>query len=163
MAKKNSQRPGWDNYFLSIADLVSTRSTCDRLFVGAVLVRDRMILSTGYNGSPRRTDQCDEKGHYLKDGHCVRTVHAEENTIAQAAYHGVSTNGATLYTNYFPCERCVRLLINAGVQRIVYRFMYSNLDAKFSLQMLKQASIEIVPVKGQKNAGIIKKRDSTKN
>ncbi len=157
------QRPSWDEYFLNIADLVSTRSTCDRLFVGAVLVRDRMILSTGYNGAPRHTDQCDEQGHYLKDGHCVRTVHAEENTVAQAAYHGISTKGATLYTNYFPCELCVRLLINAGIQKIVYRIMYSNLDAEFSLNMLKQAGVEILKLGVKDNVSSIKKRNSSKN
>lgn len=143
---KRLKRPDWDEYFLNIAELVSSRSTCDRLFVGAVLVRDRMILSTGYNGAPKKVDQCDEKGHLIKNGHCVRAVHAEENTIAQAAYHGISTKGATLYTNYFPCERCVKLLINAGIKRIVYRKMYSNLDAEFSLLMLKQAGVEIKQV-----------------
>lgn len=163
MNDKKIRRPSWDEYFLNIADLVSTRSTCDRLSVGAVLVRDRMILSTGYNGAPRHTDQCDEKGHYLKDGHCVRAVHAEENTIAQAAYHGISTRGATLYTNYFPCERCVKLLINAGIQKIVYRKMYSNLDAEFSLNMLKQAGVEILKLEVKNNVGTVKKRNSPKN
>lgn len=154
------KRPSWEEYFLNIADLVSTRSTCDRLFVGAVLVRDRMILSTGYNGSPRHTDQCDEKGHYLVDNHCVRTVHAEENTIAQAAYHGVSTKNSTLYTNYFPCERCVRLIINAGVSKIVYRKMYANLNADFSLKMLKQAGVDIVELGESSNVSLVKKRNS---
>lgn len=158
-----NKRPAWDEYFLNIADLVSTRSTCDRLFVGAVLVRDRMILSTGYNGSPRHTDQCDGEGHYLVDNHCVRTVHAEENTIAQAAYHGISTKNATLYTNYFPCEKCVKLLINAGVSKIAYRKMYSNLNAQFSLTMLKQAGVEIVELGEGNHVSTVKKRNSAKN
>lgn len=154
------KRPNWDDYFLNIADLVATRSTCARLFVGAVLIRDKMILSTGYNGSPRHTDQCDEKDHYLVDNHCIRTVHAEENTIAQAAYHGVSTKNSTLYTNYFPCERCVRLIINAGVSKIVYRKMYANLNADFSFKMLKQAGVEIVELGENNHVSIGKKRNS---
>lgn len=93
--KKNS-RPSWDEYFLKIADLVSSRSTCPRLHVGAILVRDRMIISTGYNGSPRKTDQCDEVGCRIVNGHCARTVHAEANAVIQASYHSISTKGTTL-------------------------------------------------------------------
>ena len=88
-------RPDWDSYFLKIAYAVSERSTCDRAFVGCVLVRDKRILTTGFNGSPAGQGHCDELGHLLVEGHCVRTIHAETNAIIQAALHGVSTRGAT--------------------------------------------------------------------
>lgn len=141
---RKNHRPSWDEYFLKIAELVSTRATCDRLQVGAILVRDRMIISTGYNGSPRKTDQCDEVDHRLVNGHCVRTVHAEVNAVVQAAYHGISTKGTTLYTRYFPCEHCVKVLINAGVERIVFREHYKNLDQPFARKMLKQAKVKLI-------------------
>ena len=148
--KKENNRPPWDEYFLEIADLVSTRATCPRLHVGAVLVRERMIVSSGYNGSPRKTDQCDEVGCRLVNGHCVRTVHAEANAVLQAAHHGISTKGTTLYTNFFPCEHCVMALINAGVERIVYREMYKNLDQPYSRKLLRQAGVKIVQCKKKK-------------
>lgn len=129
---------------MQIAELVATRGTCDRLYVGAILVRDRMIISTGYNGAPRKTDQCDEVGHRLVNGHCVRAVHAEVNAVVQAAYHGISTKGTMLYTRYFPCEHCVKVLINAGVVRIVFREHYKNLDQPFARELLKQAGVELV-------------------
>ena len=149
--KKKNSRPPWDEYFLQIANLVSTRSTCSRLHVGAILVRDRMIISTGYNGSPRKTDQCDEVGHKMTNGHCVRTVHAEVNTITQAAYHGISTQKTTLYTNYLPCEHCTKVLINAGVERIVFRRLYKNIDQPFSKKLLKQAGVKLakLPIKNK--------------
>jgi len=141
--KKKTSRPPWDEYFLKIADLVSTRSTCPRLHVGAVLVKDRMIVSTGYNGSPRKTDQCDEVGCRVVNDHCIRTNHGEENAVLQAAYNGISTKGATLYTKYFPCEHCVKILINAGVERIVYQEIYKNLDQTFARELLKQAEVKL--------------------
>jgi len=150
--KKKSKRPPWDEYFMQIAELVSTRGTCDRLYVGAILVRDRMVISTGYNGSPRNTDQCDEKGHYMVKGHCTRTVHAEQNAVIQAAYHGVSTKGSTLYTKNFPCEFCIKTLINAGVERIVYRQMYKNLDQWFGRKMLRQARVKIEKLGNKKKS-----------
>lgn len=88
-------RPDWDSYFMKIAHAVSERSTCDRAFVGAVLVLDKRILTTGFNGSPAGQPHCDEIGHLLVDGHCARTIHAETNAIIQAALHGVSTRGST--------------------------------------------------------------------
>lgn len=141
-SKKKGKRTPWDEYFLKIADLVATRSTCPRLHVGAVLVRERMIVSSGYNGSPRKSDQCDEVGCRMVNGHCVATIHAEENAVLQAAYHGIATKGATLYTNYFPCEHCVKTLINAGVKEIVYREVYKNIDQPFAKKMLRQAGVK---------------------
>lgn len=91
-------RPTWDDYFINIAKAVAERSTCDRAHVGAVLVREKRILTTGFNGSPAGLEHCDQIGHLLVEGHCVRTIHAETNAIIQAALHGVSTNGSTCYS-----------------------------------------------------------------
>ncbi|MCB0159778.1 MAG: dCMP deaminase, partial [Caldilineaceae bacterium] len=91
----STPRPSWDEYFMDIAFTVAQRSTCDRAHVGCVLVRDRRMLCTGYNGAPAGLPHCDEVGHLMIDGHCVRTLHAEQNAIIQAALHGVSTQGAT--------------------------------------------------------------------
>ncbi|MEN8241506.1 MAG: dCMP deaminase family protein [Chloroflexota bacterium] len=113
-------RPTWDEYFINIAVEVAKRSTCDRAHVGAVLVKDKRILTTGFNGSPSGLSHCDNDGHLLVDGHCVRTIHAETNAIIQAALHGVSTKGATCYVTHFPCINCTKTLINAGVVRVVY-------------------------------------------
>ena len=148
--RKKSSRPSWDEYCLQIADLVATRATCSRLHVGAILVRNRMIISTGYNGSPRRTDQCDKVGCRVVNGHCVRTIHAEVNTVIQAAYHGISTKGTTLYTNYLPCEYCAKTLINAGVERIVYRKLYKNIDQPYTRKLLRQAKVKLVKLPKKK-------------
>jgi dCMP deaminase len=117
-------RPDWDQYFMNIAATVATRSTCDRAAVGAVLVRDKRILTTGFNGSPPGLPHCDEVGHLMVDGHCVRTTHAEANAIIQAALHGISSNGASCYVTHFPCLTCTKMLINAGISEIVYQTTY---------------------------------------
>lgn len=117
-------RAGWDGYFLRIAAEVATRATCDRRHVGCVLVRDKNILATGYNGSLRGLEHCDEAGHLMEEGHCVRTVHAEANAIVQAARNGVRVDGAIAYVTDFPCWGCFRLLAQAGVVRIAYRAPY---------------------------------------
>lgn len=132
-------RPSWDEYFLNIAEVVSTRSTCPRRSVGAVLVRDRQILSTGYNGAPRGLGHCIDVGCLMRDGHCVRASHAEMNAIAQAAFHGVRVKGATLYCTDKPCLICTKLLINAGIVKIVYLRDYPDEDSE---QMLQDAHIE---------------------
>lgn len=127
-------RPDWDEYFMNIATTVATRSTCDRAFVGAVLVREKRILTTGFNGSPAGLEHCDDAGHLMIDGHCVRTTHAEANAIIQAALHGISTKGSTCYVTHFPCLGCTKMLINAGIVRIVYDNSYRidvNSDAFF--------------------------------
>lgn len=117
-------RPDWDSYFMKITYAVSERSTCDRAFVGCVLVREKRILTTGFNGSPVGQPHCDEAGHLMLDGHCVRTIHAETNAIIQAALHGVSTRGCTCYVTHFPCINCTKALINAGITRLVYSADY---------------------------------------
>jgi len=119
-------RSSWDQYFMDIARQVATRATCDRKHVGAVLVRDRTILSTGYNGSIRGLPHCDDVGHMMENGHCVATVHAEANAIIQAAKNGVRIDGATIYTTASPCWPCFKLIANAGIVRIVYGEFYRD-------------------------------------
>src|ERR1700704_525914 len=119
-------RADWDSYFMQIAQVVASRATCDRKHVGALLVRDRIILSTGYNGSIRGMPHCDEVGHMLENGHCVATIHAEANAIIQAAKNGVRIDGATMYTSASPCWSCFKLIANAGCTRIVYGEFYRD-------------------------------------
>ncbi len=111
---------------MNVAREVATRSTCDRKFVGAVVVRDRSILATGYNGSIRGLPHCDEQGHLMEEGHCVRTVHAEANAIVQAARNGVRIEGASIYVTASPCWGCFRLIGNAGITRIVFGEFYRD-------------------------------------
>jgi dCMP deaminase len=121
-----AERSSWDQYFMDIARQVATRATCDRKHVGALLVRDRTILSTGYNGSIRGLPHCDDVGHMMENGHCVATVHAEANAIIQAAKNGVRIDGATLYTSASPCWSCFKLIANAGCVRIVFGEFYRD-------------------------------------
>lgn len=137
---RTTPRPSWDAYFLDIAFAIATRSTCDRAHVGAVLVRDRRILCTGYNGAPAGLPHCDDVGHLIIDGHCVRTLHAEQNALIQAALHGVSTAGATAYVTHQPCLTCAKMLINAGVKRVVYAGNYPD---PISVNFLSQAGVAL--------------------
>lgn len=121
-----SQRASWDEYFMRIALQVATRATCDRKHVGAVIVRDRFILSTGYNGSVPKLPHCDEAGHLMEDGHCVRTVHAEANAICQAARNGVRIEDASIYVTASPCFTCFKLCASAGITTIVYGEFYRD-------------------------------------
>ena len=111
---------------MNIATVVASRSTCARKHVGAVIVRDRSILATGYNGSIRGLPHCDEVGHLMEDGHCVRTVHAEANAIVQAARNGVRIDGAAIYVTASPCWSCFRLIANAGIVRICFGDFYRD-------------------------------------
>jgi len=120
------QRASWDEYFMGIAKQVSTRSTCDRKFVGAVIVRDRMILSTGYNGSIRGLPHCSEAGHMMENNHCVATIHAEANAVIQAAKNGTNITDATIYVTASPCWLCFKMLGNAGIKRICYGEFYRD-------------------------------------
>jgi dCMP deaminase len=121
-----SVRSSWDEYFMEIARQVASRATCDRKHVGALLVRDRIILSTGYNGSIRGMPHCDEVGHLMENGHCVATVHAEANAVLQAARTGVRIEASALYTTASPCWPCFKLVANAGIVRIVYGEFYRD-------------------------------------
>ncbi|HUP65554.1 MAG TPA: dCMP deaminase family protein [Thermoanaerobaculia bacterium] len=119
-------RAGWNEYFMGIAHQAATRSTCLRKKVGAVIVRDRTVLSTGYNGSIRGLEHCDDVGCMMEDGHCVATVHAEANAIIQAAKNGVSIHDAELYTTASPCWSCFKLIANSGIRRIYYGEFYRD-------------------------------------
>lgn len=136
-------RSSWDEYFLNIADVVASRSTCDRKNVGAVLVRDKTILSTGYNGSIRGMPHCDEIGHWMENGHCIATIHAEQNAIVQAARNGVTIDRATLYVTASPCWSCFKTVANAGVVRIVYREFYRD---ERIFEVAQRIGIELVPL-----------------
>lgn len=120
----NQKRQSWDSYFINIAKVVATRSTCDRKHVGAVIVRDRSILATGYNGSMRGMPHCDDDGHMMHATHCIRTVHAEANAIVQAACNGTSIKGSTIYVTAIPCFECFKLIVNAKIQNIIYDEFY---------------------------------------
>ena len=121
-----SKRLDWDTYFMRIAREVSGRSTCGRKHVGAVVVRDRTILSTGYNGSIAGMPHCDDAGHMIENDHCVATIHAEANAILQAAKNGVMIAGATIYVSASPCWNCFKMLANAGIRRIAYGEFYRD-------------------------------------
>jgi dCMP deaminase len=144
------KRPSWDEYFMEIADTVAKRATCDRGRSGCVIVRDKQILVTGYVGSPRGLPHCDDVGHQLKqvvheDGHstthCVRTVHAEQNAITQAARLGIPLEGSTLYCRMTPCRTCAMLIINCGIIRVVCEKKYHA--GSESEEMFKKAGVEI--------------------
>ncbi len=137
------QRAPWDDYFMNIAKVVSTRATCHRKFVGAVLVRERMILSTGYNGSIRGMPHCSEVGHMMENGHCVATIHAEMNAILQAARNGVNIDGSTAYVTASPCWNCFKSLVNAGANRICFGEFYRD---ERIFKVAEQLGVELVHI-----------------
>jgi dCMP deaminase len=120
------QRVSWNRYFMNLALQAATRSTCPRKHVGAVIVRDKTILSTGYNGSIRGAPHCTEAGCLMENHHCVRTVHAEANALVQAARHGVRLEGAEIYVTASPCFDCFKLIANAGIQTVYYGEFYRD-------------------------------------
>lgn len=134
-------RVSWNEYFMNIAEQVASRSTCDRKHIGAVIVRDKTILSSGYNGSLRGAPHCDDAGHDMENGHCVRTVHAEANAIAQAAKNGVRIDEAELYVTASPCLSCFKLVANSGIQTIYFKEFYR--DERIS-EYAKQADVRLV-------------------
>ncbi len=136
-------RTPWDQYFMNIARVVSSRATCDRKYVGAVIVRDKTILSTGYNGSIRGMPHCTEGGHMMVEGHCVATIHAEMNAIIQAARNGVRIEGASIYITASPCWSCFKALANAGIQRICYGEFYRD---ERSFRVAERLGIQMVHI-----------------
>lgn len=136
-----THRVSWEDYFMQIAEQVATRSTCERKFVGAVIVRDKMILSTGYNGSIRGLPHCEEAGHEMENGHCIRTVHAEANAVVQAARNGVAIENADIYVTASPCYYCFKLIANAGIKRVYYKDFYRD---EHILNHAKEAGIELI-------------------
>lgn len=140
-------RVTWDVYFMNIAKVAATRSTCPRKAVGAVIVRDRIILSTGYNGSIRGLPHCTDVGCDIENNHCVATVHAEANAIIQAARNGVSTDGADIYVTASPCWNCFKLIANSGIARVFYGEFYR--DTK-SIEIAKKCGIELISMEDAK-------------
>ena len=142
-------RPSWPEYFMTIAEMVAKRSTCLRRHVGAILVKDKRILATGYNGAPAGLKHCEEVGCIRQNAsipsgerhELCRGLHAEQNAIIQAAYHGISIAGSTLYCTNKPCVICSKMLINAGIVKIFYEKGY---DDPLADQMITESGIEIV-------------------
>ena len=150
MTEEKYIRPSWDEYFMEVANTVAKRATCNRGRSGCVIARDKQILVTGYVGSPRGLTHCDDVGHLLKqvtheDGrvsqHCMRTVHAEQNAICQAARLGIPLQGATLYCRMTPCRTCAMLIINCGIVRVVCERKYH--EGGDSEKMFEQAGVTL--------------------
>ena len=139
------KRIDWDQYFMIQAALLASRSTCNRLSVGAVLVRDKRIIAGGYNGSVSGDAHCIDEGCYLRDGHCVRTIHAEMNAILQCAKFGISTDGASLYVTDFPCLQCTKSLLQAWIKEINYIRNYHN--DEYAMKLIKLKNIRLNQIK----------------
>ena len=146
-------RISWDDYFLELMETVAKRATCDRGRSGCIIVRDRRIVSTGYVGSPPGIPHCDEIGHLMKEvidedgtvrNHCVRTIHAEQNAICQAARYGISLEGTTLYCKMEPCRVCAMLIISSGIKKVVAAKKYHA--AQESREMFAMAEVELVVI-----------------
>jgi dCMP deaminase len=149
MSKKRS-RPSWDEYFIRLVEEIGKRATCDRGKSGCIIVRDKRILCSGYVGSPPGLPHCDDIGHLLKkviddDGtirqHCMRTIHAEQNAICQAARYGISLEGTTLYCSMEPCRTCAMLIISVGIKKVIVKKKYhAGNDTRL---LFKQAGVEL--------------------
>lgn len=137
----NNNRPLWDEYFLKLAMLASERSTCPRMHCGCILVKDRFVLATGYNGSIPGLPHCEDVGCLIVENHCVRTNHAEINALVQAAVHGVSIKGATAYITNMSCTTCAKALIAAGIVRVV---VFSDFHDTLATQFYTDSKVEIV-------------------
>ncbi len=149
LIKGKNIRPDWDEYFMAIAEVVATRSNCCRRHVAAIIVKDKRIISTGYNGTPRGIKNCDEGGcercaSDIPSGKGLRECiccHGEENAIVQAAYHGIAINNSTIYSTYSPCLLCTKMIINAGIKEVVYRRKYHiEADAE---KLLRSVGIKV--------------------
>lgn len=152
VTKKSTKdkRPSWDNYFLQLAEMIGSRSTCDRGYAGALAVKDKRIIATGYSGSPVGLKHCSEIGHEMHtvvndDGttsrHCIRTSHSETNAINNAARVGAALQGATMYSNYLPCYNCAKNIINAGIIRMVTLYDYHA--SKQTKRVFKEAGVKL--------------------
>lgn len=139
-----SNRIPWEQYFMAQSVLLSLRSTCSRLEVGATIVRDKRIIAGGYNGSVSGDSHCIDEGCYVVDNHCVRTIHAEMNAILQCAKFGVPTEGSEIYVTHFPCLPCAKMILQAGISKIYYLNDYRNNE--YALELIKQAGVELEQV-----------------
>lgn len=156
MENQAAPRPSWDEYFMGIVKQVAMRATCDRGKSGCIIVRDKQILTTGYVGSPKGVGHCDELGHQFQlvtheDGHtsqhCIRTTHAEQNAICQAAKLGIALNEATLYCKMTPCYACAKMIINVGIKRVVCENDYHSAD--LSKEVFAQAGVKLEIINAQ--------------
>lgn len=138
------ERIPWHQYFMSQSMLLSMRSTCTRLMVGATIVRDKRVISGGYNGSVSGDVHCIDEGCYVEDGHCMRTVHAEINAIIQCAKFGAPTEGAEIYVTHFPCLQCTKAIIQAGIKTLYYLHEYHN--HPYAVQLLNHAGVKVEQV-----------------
>ncbi len=137
-------RISWEQYFMNIAQVVASRATCDRKKVGAVIVREKSILSTGYNGSLSGLPHCDDNGHEIENDHCVRTIHAEANAIVQAARNGVAINKSEIYITASPCYTCFKMIANAGIKKIYFGEFYRDERIK---KHAKELKIDLIHLK----------------
>lgn len=138
------ERISWDQYFMAQSHLLAMRSTCTRLMVGATIVRDKRIIAGGYNGSISGGDHCIDKGCYVVENHCIRTIHAEINALLQCAKFGVPTEGAEVYVTHFPCVHCAKALIQAGIKAVYYANDYKN--HPYALEIFEKANIFVKQV-----------------
>lgn len=140
LTNKGTRIP-WDQYFMAQAVLLSLRSTCTRLEVGATLVKDKRIIAGGYNGSVSGDDHCIDSGCYVVEGHCIRTIHAEMNALLQCAKLGVSTEGAEIYVTHFPCLPCTKAILQAGIKKIHYLNDYRNNE--YAQNLIQQVGVQV--------------------
>ncbi|MBC1520993.1 ComE operon protein 2 [Listeria aquatica] len=138
------KRIEWDQFFMAQSHLISTRSTCTRLMVGATIVRDKRMIASGYNGSIAGGDHCTEKGCLIVEGHCIRTIHAEMNALLQCAKFGASTDQAELYVTHFPCVACCKSIIQAGIKAVYYAKDYKN--NPYAIELFEQAGVIVKKV-----------------
>ena len=138
------KRISWHQYFMAQSHLLALRSTCQRLMVGATIVRDKRIIAGGYNGSVSGSIHCIDDGCYVVEGHCVRTIHAEMNAILQCAIFGVPTEGAEIYVTHFPCLNCTKAIIQSGIKTIYYAEDYRN--HSYAIELLKEAGVNVEKV-----------------
>lgn len=138
------ERISWDQYFMAQSHLLALRSTCTRLTVGATIVRDKRIIAGGYNGSIAGGDHCVDKGCYVIDHHCVRTIHAEMNALLQCAKFGVPTEKAEIYVTHFPCLQCTKAIIQSGIKTVYYAKDYKN--HPYAVELFEQANVKVEQV-----------------
>ncbi|RUL57070.1 MULTISPECIES: ComE operon protein 2 [Lysinibacillus] len=138
------ERITWDQFFMAQSHLLALRSTCTRLAVGATIVREKRIIAGGYNGSISGDEHCTEKGCYVVDNHCVRTIHAETNALLQCAKYGTPANGADIYVTHFPCLPCTKTIIQAGIKNVYYATDYKN--NQYALELFEKAKVNVVHI-----------------
>lgn len=136
------RRPTWEEYFMHNANLIASRSTCKKLSVGAVIVKNNQIIGTGYNGSVSGEKHCEDEGCLIQDGHCIRTVHAEVNAILQCARLGTSLDNATIYVTHYPCVNCMKSILQSGINKIYYIHDYHNHE--YSKYLCDLKDIEVI-------------------